>query len=158
MEDIRYDSGIGLKINNLGFISVVRKKNFSFQFKCGKNKFTIVFVKQGKMKFYFPVDGESIIVSEGEMLYIPRLIPYTAEYTEDATITKSITFGVDNKVLPSYIPNVPVKKSSKEYASVFDSITGINMRNTLFLAAKAYELLYLMQSKRRLYTKNQKKL
>ena len=158
MEDIRYDSEIGLKINNLGFIKVVRKKNFSFQFKCGKNKFTIVFVKQGKMKFDFPTDGESFIVSEGEIIYIPRSIPYIAEYTEDETITKSIIFGADNETLPSYIPNVPVKKSSKEYSSVFNSITGINMRNTLFLASKAYELLYLMQSKRRFYTKTQKKL
>ena len=33
MEDIRFDGGIGLKINNLGFISVVRKKNFSFSHK-----------------------------------------------------------------------------------------------------------------------------
>ena len=36
MEDIRYDGGIGLKINNIGFISVVRKKNFFFDASKGK--------------------------------------------------------------------------------------------------------------------------
>lgn len=158
MEDIRFDGGIGLKINNIGFISVVRKKNFFFDAIKGKENFSFVFVQKGEMKYNFMGSEKSFVIKEGETLYIPRRIPYRAEYTKSDTTIKTITFYVDEERLPSYISAMPIKKSSKEYASVFDSITGINMRNTLFLASKAYELLYLMQSKRRLYTKTQKKL
>lgn len=158
MEDIRFDGGTDLKINNLGFISVVRKKNFSFDANRGKENFSFVFVQKGEIKYDFKGIEESFVIKEGETLYIPRRIPYKAEYTKSDTTIKMITFDVDEEMLPSYISTMPIKKSSKEYASVFDSVTGINMRNTLFLASKAYELLYLMQSKRRLYSKNQKKI
>lgn len=158
MEDIRYDSGIGLKINNLGFISVARKKNFFFLAGDGNENFSFIFVQKGEIKYDFTGLDESFFVKEGEMLYIPRHIPYCAEYMESDTTVKKITFRVDGDKLPTYIFTNPVKKSSKEYSSIFDSVTAINMRNTLFLAAKTYELLYLMQSKRRLYSKNQKKI
>ena len=114
MEDIRYDSRIGLKINNLGFISVVRKKNFSFAADKGKENFSFVFVMKGKMKYNFQGFDESFVITEGEMLYIPRRIPYKAEYTESNTTIKTITFDVAEEDLPSYISTVPTKKSSKK--------------------------------------------
>ena len=158
MEDIRFDGGIGLKINNVGFINVKREKNYFFEFPDGKESFTFVFVQKGEMKYDFFTTNEIIRLAEGEMLYIPRRIPYKTEYTESATTIKTLTFIIDGDHLPSYIPKVPVKKNSKEYTSVFDAITNINMRNTIFLAAKTYELLYLLQSKRHLYTKTQRKI
>lgn len=157
MKDIRFDAGTGIKISNLGFTSVVREKNFSFESIHGRENFSFVFVQKGEMQYKFKGIDEMFILKEKETLFTPMHIPYNAQYTKPDTTIKTISFNVNEEKLPSFIPALPQKKSSKEYASVFDSVTPVNMRNPLFLAAKAYELLYLMQIRKSLYTKNQKK-
>lgn len=158
MDDIRFNMGLSPVISSVGYISVMRKENFSFSYKKGKDKFTFVFVKRGKMKYYFPKSGETFFISEGEMFYFPRYVPYETTYMENNTTIKTLTFDIEGEELPSYMSAVPEKKKSGEYTAVFDSITSLNMRSTLFLAAKTYELLYLMQSRKNALPKNYKKI
>ena len=158
MEDIRFDMGLDPVISSVGYISVVRKENFSFAYKKGKDKFTFVYVKRGKMKYCFFQSGKTFVINEGEMFYFPRYLPYETTYMENGTAIKTLTFDIEGDTLPAYIPSSPEKRSSKEFTAVFDSITSFNMRSTLFLAAKTYELLYLMQSQMTEFPPNYKKI
>lgn len=144
MEDIRFYSETDFKIKNIGYLNVIRTKNFSFD--CNKpiGKVKFVYVQSGKMKYVFKPDNKAIEIMPHEMLYVPGFVSYHAVYSEEGTTIKSITFDADNEHTPSYIPDCPLKKTSKDISAIFDSITAQNMHSPLFLASKTYELLYIM--------------
>ena len=49
MEDIRYDGTLDLKIYDVGYVSVLRNANFTFEYKQGKDRFSFIYVKSGQM-------------------------------------------------------------------------------------------------------------
>lgn len=142
MEDIRFSTQINFDINNVGYISVVRNKGFSIQFKSGKTIFSFVYVKKGKMRYAF--SEKTFTATEGQVLFVPKGLPYKATYLEDDTTMKMITFDVISDDKLSFLTN-PVKTDSFDFEAVFKSVTPSNMRNPVFLMSKAFELVYLMQ-------------
>ncbi len=142
MEDIRFSTQINFEINNVGYISVVRNKGFSIQFKSGKPIFSFVYVKRGKMKYVFL--EKSFTATEGQVLFVPKNVPYKAIYLEDDTTMKMITFDViSDRELPYLIS--PVINDGFDFENIFKSVIPNNMRNPVFLMSKAFELVYLMQ-------------
>lgn len=143
MEDIRFDGNLNCKITDVGYISVVRNKGFSFSFKQGKPKHTFLYLVSGKMEYNFGKEGKTV-VEAGQLLYIPRFLSYDATYIKDGTTTKTIVFDDENEWFLGI--GKPFVKKSVEISSVFDTITAENMRNAVFLFAKTYELIYLLQN------------
>lgn len=142
MEDIRFSTQINFDINDVGYISVVRNKGFSIQFKSGKPIFSFVYVKKGKMKYIF--SEKSFIATKGQVLFVPKNLPYKAIYLENDTTMKMITFDVTSDVeLPHFIS--PVINDGFDFENIFKSVIPNNMRNPVFLMSKAFELVYLMQ-------------
>lgn len=142
MEDIRFSTQINFDINNVGYISVVRNKGFSIRFKAGKPIYSFVYVKKGKMKYDF--SEKSFTATEGQVIFVPKDLPYEATYLEMDTTMKMITFDVISDESMSCLMN-PVKNDDFDFENVFKSVTPRNMRNPVLLMSKAFELVYLMQ-------------
>ena len=53
MEDIRFDGKLDYTINNIGFVNVMRKKDFTVPFRNGKVNYTLILVSSGEMLYHF---------------------------------------------------------------------------------------------------------
>ncbi len=144
MEDIRFDGVLHTRIRSVEYISVNRNRGFSFGFREGKPNHTFLYLESGKMEYDF--GEEKIGVLAGEFLYIPRQLPYTATYLQNGTTTKTIVFSVEEEAFS--VMEKPFLRKSLAISAVFDSITPEKMRNTVFLFAKAYELIYLLENEK----------
>ena len=144
MEDIRYDGTLDFKIYDVGYVSVLRNANFTFEYKQGKDRFSFIYVKSGQMQYAFPKDRRKIRIEKGDFLFIPKNMPYKSVYLADNTIVKIIVFDIAANSLPDYL-NVPFSKRSVYIKNQFDSITVENMNSAFYLTAKIYEIFFYMQ-------------
>lgn len=144
MDDIRYSTDLNYELKDLGFVSVVRKENFVFPFLSGKGTHSFVFVERGQMEYYFPTLKRKIFVEKDGMLFIPKKLPYRATYLKDNTKAHILTFDFRSEQTPNKWAE-PVLQSDAEISLIFRSVTPAKMANSLFLAAKIYELLYRVE-------------
>lgn len=144
MEEIRFDGKLRYIINDIGFVNVLRNKDFRFNVKNGKNVYTISYVVNGNMNYFFYQTGKSLTVKEGELLFIPKHYPYNATYTADSTVIKGLTFDIISDSLPA-IFTASFHKSGTAFADVFESLSGERLNSISYLASKIYELLYLLE-------------
>ncbi|MBQ9714199.1 MAG: helix-turn-helix transcriptional regulator [Clostridia bacterium] len=156
MNDIRFSGNLHYKIKNLGFVEVVRKKNFVFSFKNGKNFFSFIFVKEGALDYAFSRERKNIRIEKGQFLFIPKLMPYTTTYLTDNTHIVILTFDVDGETFSSDFP-VPIVKNfaNGDFLSAF---TPEYTQNSLFLASKIYDILFMMEKENFPIPKKYKKL
>lgn len=145
MNDIRFDGKLDCKIDNIGYVSVSRDENFIFEYKNGKERYSFIYVEEGALEYYFVHNNLTLRIDKGTFLFIPSKLPYKTKYLKKDTIIRIIIFDVIADIPPAYFM-IPIAKKSAELSSVFFSITEQNMRNTLFLSAKIYELMYYMQN------------
>ena len=143
MEDIRFTGDIHYAIRNLGFTEVVRKKDFIFPYKNGKAFNSLIFVQQGVLEYKFLKDNCCKRIAKGSLLFIPKNLPYIATYLVDDTHIKIITFDIDN-LNNNSISYVIVIKDNPHVEQIFTSFHQKNIYNSLFLASKTYELLYIL--------------
>lgn len=144
MDDIRFGGKIDYKIDDLGYISVSRNNNYTFEFKNGKNFFSLIYVESGELEYNFNKSGKALKIEKGSVLFIPKSLPYKTKYLKDNTTIKILIFNITETPVPDYL-SVPIYKKNHDISSVFSSITNENMLNPLFLSAKIYELTYLLQ-------------
>ena len=135
MLDIRFNSELDYKIDNLGFVKVMRNKDFSFPWRNGKDRHSLIFVERGKMEYNFLNEQNIISANKGELLFIPKNYPYVGTYLEDNTVIRIILFDADK--LPQTLSHPIIRKHPPELGSG-------DTKNTLFLAARVYELLYFL--------------
>jgi uncharacterized RmlC-like cupin family protein len=76
MEDIFYYEKLDYRIENIGFVNVERTKNYTFEFKEGKPQFSFIYVENGSLEYSFTTTNQKIYVSKGDMLYVPKNLPY----------------------------------------------------------------------------------
>ena len=115
-----------------------------FVSKNGKSVMTFVFVKKGEMKYTF--SDKTYTVTEGCGIFVPKELPYKAEYLADGTTTLVMAFNLTSNTDLSFLSEVSYQ-TSHEYGSIFGSITTENIRNPFFLLSKSYELINLMSKK-----------
>ena len=143
MQDIRFLGKPDFKIENPGFVCVMRDEDFTFEYKKGKKKHSLIYVENGNLEYFFKKDKKTIQISKGTLLFVPKKIPYKAKYLTNDTLIKIFIFDIDapsSKFKEPFIAKLqPIKK-------IFDQCSGENTRNTFFLFSKIYELLYILQS------------
>lgn len=144
MQDIRFDGKLNYIIDNIGFVNVLRNDNFTVPYKTGKERYSLIFVEGGEMNCYFTKNKESIHLTKGSALFIPKYTPYISTYTQDNTIAKILTFDINSTALPSAF-NSPIYKKKPVFLDFYKSISGKNVNSPVFLASKIYELLYIME-------------
>ena len=137
MEDIRFHRQLEFKIENVGYVSVQRHENYFFEYKKGKETYSIIYVAEGQLTYTLTGNREVFHIKKGDCLFIPKHLPYQTLYLQNNTKIKIIVFDITGGKLPSYLNNA-IYTQSRSIASVFSSIPN----DPLLLAGKAYELLY----------------
>lgn len=144
MQDIRFDGKLDYIIDNIEFVKVLRNADFTFPYKNGKEKYSLIFVENGEMNYYFTKEKISKKLTKGDTLFIPKNTPYIATYTADNSIAKVLTFDIISNLLPNWLNSV-ICKSDDVFSDIYKTILGKNANSTIFLVSKIYELLYTMQ-------------
>lgn len=145
MEDIRFFGKPDFKIENPGFVSVLRNKDFTFEYKNGKKWHSFIYVEKGCLEYFFKPSKKYITVNKGEMLFMPKKLPYIAKYLTDNTLLKIFTFDIHTTQLPDNF-KTPFVSSSKSYHDIFSACHRQSTRNAFFLFSKIYELFYTLQA------------
>ncbi len=156
MEDIRYLGKLDYRIENVGFVSVVRNKDFTFEYKKGKKKFSFIYVETGELEYYFEKDSKTITISKGDLLFIPKKLPYKTKYLTNNTQIKIFIFDCVQGA--NGFLNQIFSKKSDEISTVFHQCTNENVRNALFLLSKTYEILYFLSANNKPQDKKHKKI
>ena len=137
MNDIRFQENLEFKIENVGYVSVQRNKNYFFEYKKGKETYSIIYVAEGQLSYTLTGSKETYLINKGDTIFIPKHLPYKTMYLEDNTLIQIIVFDITGDILPSCLQNTICTKS-RSMRAVFSEITN----DPLLLASKAYELLY----------------
>ena len=116
MKDIKYAPITKLHIENVGYLSVVRKKGYSFNATNGKEVFSFVYVDEGSVGYTFAGKYKSLQVNKGEMIFVPKHVPYSVKYLSDNSGIKLFSFDIEGE-LP--FVNAPFVKKSNEISNVF---------------------------------------
>lgn len=144
MQDIRFDGKLDYIIDNVEFVNVLRNANYTFPYKNGKEKYSLIFVENGEMNYYFTKTKILKKLNKGNILFIPKNTPYIATYTTDNSIAKVLTFDIISDSLSDWMNSV-IYKSDVNFSDIYKTISGKNANSTIFLVSKIYELLYTMQ-------------
>lgn len=141
MEDIHFHGQLEFRIENVGYVSVLRNKNYTFEYKKGKETYSFVYVAEGQLQFTFADRAKNLLIKKGDVLFIPKYLPYKVVYLQDNTIIKIIVFDITDDNLPACFQNV-INTKSQSMAAIFTVISEDRYRAPLFLAGNAYELIY----------------
>ena len=122
MNEIRFDIKPDCSLNNIGFISVLRHFGYTVEYKTGKDRFSFIYVENGALEYTFYETGKKITVEKHSFLYIPKNIPYKAEYIKDNTRLRMIIFDISTVFSLPYL-TMPLLKKSGHISSVFSAIS-----------------------------------
>ena len=141
MESIRFDGKLEYKIDNVGYIQVVRNTNFFFEYKKGKELFSFIYVEDGEIEYTFTKIEETVLLKKDSLLYIPKHYPYYTTYLKENTAIRIFTFDIETNSLPAFLSSHFTLKSP----DTFSAFNSINNQNTLLIYSNIYKLLYIMQ-------------
>lgn len=144
MKDIRFFFKEDFEVVNIGFVSVMRNQNHIFEYKNGKKNFSLIFVENGALEYDFK--HKKIIVNKGDMLFIPKNLPYKTKYLKNNTTIKIILFDITKNHLPFLIEKNFVE-NSPEFYHIFSSLTSPKSNDVFYLKSKLYEILYYLQKR-----------
>jgi len=138
MGKIIFDGKLEYRIDNVGYLQVVRNTNYFFEYKKGKEMFSFIYVKDGEIEYTFPEIQESVLLKKDNLLYIPKHYPYYTTYLKENTEIRIFTFDVVTNTLPAFLSNHFTLKSPDTF-SVFNSI---NNQNTLLIYSNIQAIIY----------------
>lgn len=145
MEDIRHDGNLDFTISKVGFVSVMRNENFTFEYKNGKDLYSLVYVDDGELEYYFYETKEKLKIKKGTLLFIPKQIPYKTKYLKDKTKIKIIIFDFSDKNTPFQFSQ-PFSKHIREVGETFSIFSKQNSNNNFLILSKIYEIFYYIQN------------
>ncbi len=125
-------------IYNASLVRVTRERNFTYSFKSGKEKPSIIVPCEGELHYRFG-DGREINVCRGDFLYVPAGLPYSATYL--AKVTRIIVILFDIGMPIPYFATDIVKHSDSALCGGVASVLDRESHNPLLLVSKIYELL-----------------
>ncbi len=144
MNDIRFDANDNIELINIGFVSVIRDKDYTFEYKNGKDRYSLIYVENGVLKYDFKY--KKITVNKGDVIFVPKNIPYKTKYLKNNTTIKILLFDITKNNSPFLFEKYFVD-NSPEFYQIFNSLTSPKVNNVFYLKSKLYEILYLLQKK-----------
>lgn len=157
VDDIKLYGSPEYKISTLRLVKDLRNKGYVFNCKYARIGCGFIYVQCGAVTYTFHDSGQSFLLEKGDMLYVPDKTIYTVNYREDSTILCILNFEFEEGICPSCFKEPFLKKLS-DIQVAFKSISGQNMYNPLFLMAKAYEILYIIEKNNRRIPKSYSKI
>ncbi len=134
---------------------VSRPKGHRHSFREGRAKHGFVYTVSGRMRDEFP--EKSIVVSAGEMIFLPKGSTYTGEYLEDGTSIKVVQFDLESGTLPDYLSaptKIELPNAGELIEAFFTSTKSRAVLHPFYYLSKLYELLWKVdESRSRIPTK-----
>lgn len=144
MKSIRYNGKLDFKIDNIGYVKVMRDENFTVPYRSGKDKYSLILPESGSISYHFTKTNETVNLFPGDVIFIPKGCPYIATYLRKGTVMNLFMFTADGSIFPENAVN-PFRKTLPELSqSIILSLHG-NSGNTMFLTAKIYEILSALE-------------
>lgn len=144
MKLVQNFGNIGYDIRNIGYTKVIRNKDFEFLYKYGKDVHSVVIVEDGSMMYNFFDSGEKVLVNKGQLLYIPKKVPYNATYLEDNTTINIFLFDVSDDKIPMHLKKPILRKVPKQSQQLY-AISRIDIQSPTFIYARIFDLLYILE-------------
>lgn len=144
MKLVQNFGNIGYDIRNIGYTKVIRNKDFEFLYKYGKDVHSVVIVEDGSMMYNFFDSGEKVVVNKGQLLYIPKKVPYNATYLEDNTTINIFLFDVSDDKIPMHLKSPILRKVPKQSQQLY-AISRIDIQSPTFIYARIFDLLYILE-------------
>ena len=79
-----------------------------------KEKNSFIYIEEGKLEYCFIKEKETLSLKKNEVLYIPKLLPYTVRYLKDNTIIKIMQFDILADTVPGHLI-LPLRKKSRDF-------------------------------------------
>lgn len=148
-------------IKSINFVSVTRNKNYTHSYKNGRYNYGFIYIIKGKMRDdFFGNTINSVELSKGDLIFIPKGCSYLGHYLEDNTEIRILQFDITSDILPSYLlspAKINVSDSTEDFESFFKNISS-NIHHPLYCISNIYKLLWLIESKNRNIPKKYRKL
>lgn len=152
MLDVRFDGKLNYIIDDIGFVNVLRNAGFEFVYSTGKDRYSLIVVQNGSIEYRFIDTNETVRLTKGKLLFIPKNYPYVAKYLEDNTIIRILTFDTDSTA--EFLTS-PVLKKLNDFSDSFN-IEGA--RSTAYLAARVYDFLDILEKETKIVPKKYHKI
>ncbi len=139
MKDFRNFINQQLAISQMGYISVERNSNHTFDVRHGKTVNTFSWIEHGSVEFLL-TDARKITINKGDLLFIPKQVPYKIRYLQDNTLVKCLQFDIagNNDSLNTF----RVKKSAR-ISEIISSLKSEKI-NDFLLCSIIFKLLYIV--------------
>lgn len=144
MNDIRFNAKDNIELINIGFVNVKRNQNHTFEYKYGKDRFSLIYVENGALQYDFKY--KKLIINKGDLLFVPKNIPYKTKYLKNNTTIKIILFNISENNLPFLIEKYFVE-NSPEFYQIFSSLIPPKSNDVFYLKSKLYKILYHFQKR-----------
>ena len=146
MKDIRYLGKLDFRIDNVGYVKVMRDKDFAVPYRSGKEKYSVILPISGSMSYHFPESRETVLLYPGDIMYIPKKHPYIATYLQDGTVMNLFNFDTDTGMISEGF-EYPKKRTLPELARRICTELESNSENMLFLASRIYEAICALEKR-----------
>lgn len=94
----------GFTVSSIDILKVIRGKNYTSSKRNGRINHGFIYIVKGSLSCRFFRDGaDSILLSKGDLMFIPKGCAYTVTYLEDETEIKIIQFDLTDGTLPLYL-------------------------------------------------------
>lgn len=144
MEDIRRNGKLAFLVDNIDYIHLVRGKGDVFRHENGKDKCSLIYTRAGNMRYVFS-DGDALPADSGTLCFLPHRLPYATEYLASGTVVQMLAFDVCGALCESL--RRPLVLCDRRVGTLLSSVDAINAASAAYLAARTYELLYLIEEK-----------
>lgn len=143
MQDLRFGGKSRLELQHVGLLMLARRKGHNYEYKNGKKLHSFLFVEKGEMEYFFPEKNKTLSARRGDLLFLPKKMPYKASYLEEDTRIKILLFDLDGSLSP--LPDSPFLIRDGAAEPIFSLLTPKESRNPFFLSARICDVLCLTE-------------
>jgi len=133
-----------LWVSEIDILEVNRGKNYGYSYRNGRIKHGFVYVVRGSIRHsFYQNDVSDMVLSSGDLLFVPQGCSYSGEYLEDDTQIRIVQFELSNGTLPDYLSK-PVKLELLNARNLIDAFFAMDpaSEHQFYYFACMYYLLW----------------
>lgn len=122
--------------------TVTHTGTFEFSHPVGRSLYAFIYISEGCLDFYFGDDTKAVVLSKGQVIYIPKGTQYSVTYQPEQA--QAVLFQFDIHEISSQLPpSRPIVMQVGARRAYRDIINQHGL-NSLHCAARIYELLSIL--------------
>lgn len=145
---MRYEYNLGQPVftaDRIDILNVSREKGYRHSYRNGRAKHGFIYTVSGVMRDSFTESGESVRVSAGELIFIPKSCAYIGTYLEEHTENRIVQFDIAAGTLPDYLLQpkiIDIPNAGQAIDDFFRPMTPSRSCQTFYYLSCLYRLLW----------------